>query len=1136
MIRLSSPVHEIKPEYDVVVIGSGYGGSIAASRMARTGKKVCLLERGKEFIPGEYPDTKEEALDEIQIDLPFKRIGKPDSLFDFRVNKEMNVLQGCGLGGTSLINANVSLEPEKEIFKDPRWPQDLINDQTLLNVGYQQARNMLKPVAYPEHLPTPAKLKNMEVSAVGMHVPDRFYRPPINVNFEETINHVGVHQQACNGCGDCVSGCNRGAKNTTLMNYLPDAWNHGAEIYTQTAVRWIERSGSNWLVHYELLETGQEKFHSELLTVKAEVVVLAAGTLGSAEIMLRSAAKGLPVSNELGKHFTGNGDFLAFGYNGETRANAVGLGAKAPDPTDPVGPCITGIIDLRQQTPLDDGMVIEEGVIPGALASFLPFALAGASNKALHKFLNWQFKDILMEKVREVESLTLGPYAGAVNNTMTYLVMTHDDTAGTMWLQDDRLRIDWPNVGKLPIFEKVGDRLQEAIGQLGGNFVPSPVWNELMGHDLVTVHPLGGCVMADTAEDGVVNHKGQVFSGTTGTDVYPGLYICDGSIIPRSLGVNPLLTISALTERNCHYMAKDRNWTFDYEFPPVTLPEYTTESTGIQFTEKMAGYIQLVSNGTDYTEAYQAGKLSDQPFDFILTIITNDLDQMLADETHRAGMAGIVHAPLLSAAPITVSEGIFNLFEEDPGNINTRTMRYRMHLNTREGERYYFYGFKHIHQDPGFDLWEDTTTLFITIYAGEDDQSPVVAKGMLKIAPEDLRTQLTTIKVLQPKSLTDNLLAQFKFGKFFAGSLYDIYGGIVGGSSPFNPNSAPRKKRSLRVGIPQVYQFTTPDQVQLRLTRYQGGSKGPVMLTHGLGVSSLIFSIDTIETNLLEYLFAHGYDVWLLDYRASINLPASENLFTADEVARYDYPQAVAEVLKHTGAADIQVVAHCYGATTFSMAMLAGLQGVRSAVLSNIGPHISAPLSARIKSGLYLPELLDNFGFKSLTVYTDTNADWKNKLFNELLRFNPVDAEDRTTDPVSNRITFIYGQLYELDNLNQATFEALHEMFGIVNIDALKNLALMVREKQVVAADGSDVYLPELNKNMKIPITFIHGDENACFLPESTERTYRALKEFYPGIKFTRHLIPNYGHIDCIFGKNAHKDVFPFILEQLEST
>src|SRR4029077_12403102 len=131
---------------------------------------------------------------------------------------------------------------------------------------------------------------------------------------------------------------------------------------------------------------------------------------------------------------------------------------------------------------------------------------------------------------------------------------------------------------------------------------------------------------------------------------------------------------------------------------------------------------------------------------------------------------------------------------------------------------------------------------------------------------------------------------------------------------------------------PEWHPFVTDDGVRLLLTRYRGGKKGPVILVHGLGVSSLIFSTDTIKTNVLEYLVENGYDVWLLDFRASIALPASNFLSDGDQVAKYDYPGAVAKVRAVTGANTVQFVVHCWGATTFFLSMLGGLQGVRSFV------------------------------------------------------------------------------------------------------------------------------------------------------------------------------------------------------------
>jgi cholesterol oxidase len=774
MTRLSSPIENLKNHYKVVIIGSGYGGGIAASRLARAGQQVCLLERGKEFQPGEYPNNEVKALGEIQVDLPTKRIGSCTGLYDFHVNKDINIFVGCGLGGTSLVNANVSLQAEPRVFADQRWPQELRDDvKTLLAEGYRRAEEMLKPTAYPQDFPPLPKLDALEKSSKYLN--ENFYRPPINVTFKDGVNHVGVEQNKCNLCGDCVSGCNNKAKNTVLMNYLPDAKNHGAEIYTQISVRQVEKQNNRWLVHFQLLNAGQEKFDAPAMFVSADIVILAAGTLGSTEILLRSQQAGLKLSNHVGHNFTGNGDVLAFGYNTEQKINGVGFGNRPPSGQEPVGPCISGIIDMREQPRLDNGMVIEEGSIPGALAPILPKSLA-AVGTILGKDTDEGLGDRLQEKLREAESLTHGAYTGAVRNTQTYLVMTHDDAAGEMYLENDRLRIRWENVGKQSIFQRVNDRLTEATRPLGGTQIPNPIWTNLFGHDLITVHPLGGCILAGDAEHGVVNHKGQVFSSNQGTAVYENLYVSDGSVIPRTLGVNPLLTISAIAERCCALIAKDRGWTINYNLPsaPTSPGVNTPAKVGIQFTETMRGYFSTEVKD-DYQRAAHQGQKDRSPLQFTLTVIADDLEHLLNDPKHPAKIVGTVTAPALATKPLTINNGEFNLFVLAQDQNKTRQMRYRLPMTTEAGQTYYLEGFKQIHDDLGFDLWSDTTTLYITVYAGDTNSNPVLGKGILKIQPVDFVKQMTTLKVTHAASSTERLQAIDRFSRFFAGTLSELY-------------------------------------------------------------------------------------------------------------------------------------------------------------------------------------------------------------------------------------------------------------------------------------------------------------------------------------------------------------------------
>ncbi len=1139
MKNLASPIENIKSYYTVVVIGSGYGGGVTASRMARAGQEVCVLERGKEFLPGEFPDTVMEAGAEFQVNAKDVQLGCETGLYDLRINDDISVLQGCGLGGTSLINANVVIEADPRVFDNPVWPDKFLEDRdTKLKAGFRKAREMLAATPYPENkqgYPALKKIEAFRKSGAYMDQPTNLTHIAVNfVEHDSGINHVGVEQTPCNLCGDCCSGCNYTAKNTTQMTYLPDAKNHGAEIFTQTKVNYIARKNDQWVVYYSVADNGSDKFGAPDQFVLADVVVVSAGALGSSEIMLRSKQKGLTVSDRVGNRFTGNADVLGFAYNTDQEINAIGRGAKPVDPENPVGPCITTIIDTRPTSEnYQDGLSIEEGVIPGALAPLLPSAFSAVS-KLTGKDTDGGLEDYLNEKSRQLQTWLQGPYHGALDNTLTSLVMGHDGASGKLYLDDDHVRISWPGLGEQEIFKKIEKNLINATDALGGIFIRNPVSHPLMGNDQITVHPMGGCCMAIDAASGVVNHKGQVFSSTTGMDVYDSLYIADGSIMPTSLGTNPLLTISAISERNAELMAEDRGWNYSVDLPSKPADSNERElKPGIQFTETMTGYFSA-DEIANYEAGYEKGIIEDSPFEFTLTVISEDVKAMLEDENHQAAMYGTVTAQKLSLTPLTVSQGVFNLCVKDTENVDTRRMNYNMKLTADNGDEFYMEGHKIIHDDPGFDPWEDTTTLYITLSSKPNNDGDMLGKGILKILPANFAKQLTTVKVPNASSKAEQLNYVARFGSFFAGQMFNTYGGVVSGLQYFSTDQPPRKKRPLAVPVPKVFSVVTEDDVTIRLTRYQGGDKGPVILSHGLGVSSKIFSTDTIDTNLLEYLIANHYDVWLLDYRVSIELPASKYSCTADDIAKYDYPAAIEKVLTVTGKVSVQMVVHCFGATTWTMSMLGGyLKNVRSAVVSQISTHIKVPLLSKIKTGLYVPEFLDKLGIDSLTAYVDKESDWESKILDKALKLYPIQKEEQCKNPVCRRITFLYGQLYEHDQLNEITHENLHEMYGVANMESLEHLAEMTRQGRIVDKDGNNIYLIHLER-LKLPISFIVGEENECFLPESLKLTYKAVSEKNGSDLYEMNVIPNYGHIDCIHGKNASRDVYPHILSHLE--
>lgn len=775
---LSKNIELIESQYDAIVIGSGYGGGVTASRLSRSGLKVCLLERGKEFEPGEFPDAAPEALREMQGTMVDGHVGSYTGLYDFRYFRDMTVFQGCGLGGTSLVNANVSLRLDPRIFEDTAaWPSGLLGDMDTLNACYEIAERMLQPETLPARHEGLKKFQAHKRSAQDVIAqPEfrhgKFEKTPINVTFDDGVNAAGVPQKGCNLCGDCVSGCNHTSKNTTYMNYLPDAVKHGAHIFCEVSVRHLERQGDEWLVHYRSTHAGSQPFGAALPFVRAKLVIVSAGTLGSTELMLRSREQGLVVSPRLGEDFSGNGDVLAFGYNCDTEISGVGFGDHDPAAVGGVGPCITGVIDLRGANDMEEGFVIEEGSIPGALGPVLPEAFAAGA--ALYGVdTDDGIVDWTKERYRTGLSWLRGPYKGAVDNTQTYLVMSHDGSSGAMTLEDDRLSISWPGVGDRPLLKKYERAMIEATRSLGGTYMKNPLTNKLLHNNQVTVHPLGGCCMGESLESGVVNHKGQVF-GADG-EVYPGLYISDGSVLPRSVGVNPLLTITAVTERMCRYLVHDH---FGKEIPlegvgPIELPEMDQgDRVGIRFTERMAGHFAL--GATDYEAGAEAGKAAgnEGAFEFVLTIVSRDLDKMLSDPNHAAKMYGSVVAPALSPSPLSATNGTFELLVKDENDPDVRYMRYQMELISETGQKFAFEGHKVIRDDRGLDLWADTTTLYVTV---SDMEKQALGKGILTIAPADFLKQLQTVKPFNTKNIQERLGAVVRFSKFFTEQLWEVY-------------------------------------------------------------------------------------------------------------------------------------------------------------------------------------------------------------------------------------------------------------------------------------------------------------------------------------------------------------------------
>lgn len=535
--RLASPIKDLFTtaentgdiHFGVVVIGSGYGASITAAKLSqrlRTEHRICILERGKEWIPGSFPDTFSEVRKNTRSGLlgPTRgQVVQPLGLFNIMMNDEVNILSGNGLGGGSLINASIALRPHHEVFQQPRWPGP-IQDAEVLGPYYDRVAGAMSLSRTPYDQTPKVRLRRQAAARMSCN-PSFFDRSNISVMYdyrhldEQMRNPQGMIQRPCTLCGDCINGCNIGSKNSLNMNYLPVARHNGTEMYTQVEVNSIEKRAGYYRVHMTYIDDQNDEITRHRVSINSQMVVLGAGSPSSAAILLDSQSEEFQFSPKLGCHWSGNGDTIGF-ITGLPAGTSIGGHGAFSSNGSPVGPTVQSSLNYYRDIELRRRLLIQDAAIP-----------RGASN-------------LLSVLLRDAE----------LDHSMVMLGMGHDTAEGRLIKKQGRWQIKWEGLQESEYRSMVFREFERLAEAHGGRYKRL----KLLGDNLATVHPLGGCAMSDDPCGGPVNHLGQVYDhqaggfldDTTGLPaVHEGLYVADGSIIPTALGVNPYMTISALSER-----------------------------------------------------------------------------------------------------------------------------------------------------------------------------------------------------------------------------------------------------------------------------------------------------------------------------------------------------------------------------------------------------------------------------------------------------------------------------------------------------------------------------------------------------------------------------------------------------------
>ncbi|KAL7582572.1 uncharacterized protein LOC111882597 isoform X1 [Lactuca sativa] len=1102
---------EDEDDYDAIVVGSGYGGSVAAYRMSMAGIKVCLLEKGRKWEAQDFPTDSLRLLSSVRFEnksLKFG-LGPKDALFQIHTEHDSLAATVCGLGGGSLVNAGVMLPTPVRAKRNPKWPKEWESNWKSCEASASSMLNIQNvPVKF-------SNAKTMEKLMVGDEFKETSTSLKVSINFdvEEQGTHLKTPKEigSCIACGNCLSGCTYNAKNSTDKNYLFSAVEAGCSIKTDCEVKYVVKNPNDTNTHRKRARRWLV-YLNETDYLQSDFVILSAGVFGTTDLLFRSQTRGLELSSRLGEGFSCNGNNVACLAGCTTPLAAYGLHkeqfSKIPFQERP-GPAISKSYTSSL------GFTIQSAVLPTAYPYLI---FKGVSTYGWPT--GFWFLHGVIDKLKH-------SFGIKSTQAMALNVMGYDESDGkiTFDKRKDKIRFSPPNDPLLPrkiiSFQKLTKKLRGILF--------------MSRYRSTSVHLLGGCNASSDHFNGVCNSNGQVFDSHSPSSVHSGLYVCDASLIPCSIGVNPSLTIATASEHVSRHLIQDIINTYvgkdsiderdDKSCGSIRSWKVEEKSRfGVRFTEVMKGHI----NGMPCV-AYLKLKMSAK----------TTKGNLVFGKSHplmRGIVGGYLNFNSVEKDRLYVIDGEVDLCEVDIRTPYTQFMHYRLLLAASSGSRYVLEGKKVMNPFLlGLYGWKESTTLQVTfkkVKNNNPSEEMVDLKGVLHVSTFALMRSLISMKgnnkmkfvLLLLQSIFRTYVMQKPRGSFMGFPHVELM------DRPY-PSSTLHEIRTEDGFVIGCRQWKIKMDDSWRFEREK--NPYPVLLLNGHSTES--FCLPTESNDLVRTLLDKGHETWLLQTR--LHPLNSSNSFTFEDISRFDIPAAIDKILKlNDKSTKIHVIAHCVGGLAIHMAIMGGhVSATRIASLSCTNSSMFFKLTPFSTFKMWLPLIpitMMILGKNSiLPILKTTKESMNHKLLKSIARFIP--RYERCNCEECEVFSGIFGNTFWHENVTQTLHSWMNEKSNSsLPMSAFPHLRKICNTGFIVDSKGNNSYLIHAER-MSLPTLYISGGRTLLVTRETSWLGNKYMKLHHPNLRHERVVVDGFGHSDLLIGEESCKKVFPHILSHI---